>query len=155
MGQSFKWLSFRGPGRRVREHPACSCPEDQVNRSSLFLAASLYFIFFSCFPGPYSQHMEVPRLGVELELELPAYITATATPDLSHIYNLHCGSQQCWILNPLSEARDWTCIFMDTSWIRCHCATMGTTLYFRSLHCGSHCPISHSHDHTANRKSMF
>ena len=25
--------------------------------------------------------MEVPRLGVELELQLPAYTTATATPD--------------------------------------------------------------------------
>jgi len=26
--------------------------------------------------------MEVPRLGVELELEPPAYTTATTTPDL-------------------------------------------------------------------------
>lgn len=32
--------------------------------------------------------MEVPRLGVELELQLPAYATATATPDPSHICNL-------------------------------------------------------------------
>ena len=33
---------------------------------------------------------------------------------------------QCWILNPLSGARDWICILMDTSWI-CYCwATMGT-----------------------------
>ena len=30
--------------------------------------------------------MEVPRLGVKLELKLPAY--ATATPDLSHICDL-------------------------------------------------------------------
>ena len=31
--------------------------------------------------------MEVPRLGVELELQLPAYTTAIATamPDLSHV----------------------------------------------------------------------
>ena len=29
--------------------------------------------------------MEVPRLGVESELQLPAYATATATPDLSPI----------------------------------------------------------------------
>ena len=28
-----------------------------------------------------SQHMEVPRLKVELELQLLAYTTATATPD--------------------------------------------------------------------------
>ena len=35
-------------------------------------------------------------------------------------------SQQCQILNPLSEARDRTCILMDTSWICFHWATMGT-----------------------------
>ena len=28
--------------------------------------------------------MEVPKLGVELELQLLAYTTATATQDLSH-----------------------------------------------------------------------
>ena len=36
-------------------------------------------------------HMEVPRLGVKSELQLPAYTTATAmaTPELSHICDLH------------------------------------------------------------------
>ena len=28
-------------------------------------------------------HMEVPRLGVQLEMQLPAYATAPATQDLS------------------------------------------------------------------------
>ena len=42
------------------------------------------------------------------------YTTATETPDLSHICDLHCSLQQHWILNPLSEARDQTHIFMDT-----------------------------------------
>ena len=71
-------------------------------------------------------HMEVPRPGVELELQLKAYITATATQDLSRICNLHHSSQLCWILNPLSKARDRSCIFMDTSCIRFCCATTGT-----------------------------
>ena len=35
--------------------------------------------------------MEVPRLGAESELEPPAYTTATATLDLSRIYDLHHG----------------------------------------------------------------
>ena len=48
--------------------------------------------------------MEVPRLGIKLELQLPAYTTATATWDLSCIYDLHHSSQQCQILNSLSEA---------------------------------------------------
>ena len=59
--------------------------------------------------------MEVPRLGVESELQLLAYTTATAMPDLIHVYELHHSSWQGRILNPLSEARDQTCVLMDTS----------------------------------------
>ena len=43
--------------------------------------------------------------GVKSELQLQAYTTATATLDPSHICNLCCSSQQCQILNPLSEAK--------------------------------------------------
>ena len=56
---------------------------------------------------------------------LPAYTTAKATPDLSHICNLHHSSQQCWILNPLSEARNRTCNFMVPSRISFHCTKIG------------------------------
>ena len=62
--------------------------------------------------------MDVPRLGVESELRLPAYTTATATGDLSHICDLHHSSQQHWIFNPLSEARDRTLVLMDTRRVR-------------------------------------
>ena len=55
--------------------------------------------------------MEVPRLRVQLELHLAAYTTATAMQDPSHFYNLYHNSYQ--ILNPPSEARDWTWILMD------------------------------------------
>ena len=34
------------------------------------------------------QHMEVPGLGVKLEPQLPAYATATATPNLQHMDQL-------------------------------------------------------------------
>jgi len=41
----------------------------------------VFFLFvFRAAPLAY---MEVPRLGVELELQLLAYTTATVTPDLS------------------------------------------------------------------------
>ena len=49
------------------------------------------------------QHMEVPRLVVKWELQLPAYATTTAMQDLSHVYNQHHSSQQFSILNPLRE----------------------------------------------------
>ena len=34
---------------------------------------------------------------------------------LSCICDLHHSSQQCWILNPLSEGKDRTHVLMDTS----------------------------------------
>ena len=79
----------------------------------------VYFIYycFLVFLEPYQQHMEVPK-GVKLELQLPAYITTTATlhvPLQSLICDLCCSFHQRQILNPLSEARDRTCIFMDNS----------------------------------------
>ena len=54
--------------------------------------------------------MEVPGPGVKLELQLPAYTTATATLYLSHVYDLSAGS-----FKPLREARDRTYILMETT----------------------------------------
>ena len=47
---------------------------------------------------------------------LQAYTTATARPDLSHVCNVQaaCGNARS-LHNALSEARDQTHIFMDTS----------------------------------------
>ena len=44
-----------------------------------------------------------------------AYATAEATPDPSRLCDLSCRFWQCWVLNPLNEARDQTRILMDTS----------------------------------------
>ena len=38
-------------------------------------------LFCVCFLGLHPQHIEVTRLGVKVELQLPAYTTAIATPD--------------------------------------------------------------------------
>ena len=51
-----------------------------------------------CLLGPHQQHMEVPSLGLESELELLAYTTAKATWDPSWVCNLHP--------DPLSKDRD-------------------------------------------------
>ena len=60
-------------------------------------------IFFFC-------QLSVPRVGVESELQLLVYTTATAKPGPSHVCYLHHSSLQCQILNPLSEARDRNCV---------------------------------------------
>ena len=77
--------------------------------------------------------MEVPRLGVKLELQLPAYTTATATRDPSRVCNLHNSSQQRGILNPLREARDRTRNLMVPSRICIRCVTLGTPIPFLIL----------------------
>ena len=84
------------------------------------------FLFLFFFLGLHLWHVEVPRLGVKSELQMLAYATATAMQDLSHVCDLHQSSQQCLILNPLSEARDPTYVLMDTSWVCYHWARMGT-----------------------------
>ena len=76
--------------------------------------------------------MEVPRLGVESELQLLPYTTATAMPDASRVYNLHHSSQQRQILNPLSEARDRTLNLMVPSWIRSPLSHNGKSPFFIS-----------------------
>ena len=77
-------------------------------------------------------HMEVPRLGVELEPHLLAHTTAIATPDPSHICNQYHSSRARGILNPLNEARDRTCILMETNRVHYSWATMGTSLVLHS-----------------------
>ena len=86
--------------------------KDQGRRQFAFL-----FVYFLCFLGLHLWHMGVPRLGVESELQLPSYATATAMGDPSCVCDLHRSSWQCQILNPLSKARDRTHILLDTSWI--------------------------------------
>ena len=56
------------------------------------------FFFFS-FLGLYMGHIDIPRLGIKSDLQLLAYATATARPDLSHICDLHYSSLQCRILD--------------------------------------------------------
>ena len=50
-------------------------------------------IYLIWFLGLHLQHIEVPKLVVELELQLQAYATATTTPDPSLICNLHHSSR--------------------------------------------------------------
>ena len=94
---------------------------------------SFFLFFLFCFLGPHLRHMEVPRLEVELELLPPAYTTATATPDPSHVCELHHSSRQHRILNPLSGARDRTFNLTVPSWIHFRCITTGTpiVLFFK------------------------
>ena len=93
------------------------------------------FVLFFCFLGLHPQHIGDSRLGVQSELQLLAYTTATATSDPSYICDLHHSSQQHWILNPLREVRDRTHNLMVTSWICFRWDTTGTPYCFLLLKC--------------------
>ena len=97
-----------------------------MERSADLLLLLLLLLLLFCFLGLHLQLREVPRLGVESELQLPAYTTATATQDPSRVCNLHHSSQQHQILNPLSEVRSRTRNLVVPRWIRSCCTTMGT-----------------------------
>lgn len=102
-------------------------PVIQWDLGFIFFLLSFFFFFFL---GPHLQHMEVPRLWVDSELQLPATATATATVDLSFVCDLHHSSRQHQILNPLSQAGDRTCILMDSGQIHFCGATAGTPIFW-------------------------
>ena len=107
-------------GRKYTKH------QQYINTEVVPKFCVLGFFLFVCFFRAHLQHMEVPRLGVKSEIQLPAYTTATATQNLNHVCHLYHSLRQHQILNPLSRARDQTCILMDTSWIHYHWVTLGT-----------------------------
>ena len=92
-----------------------------------FCFCSFLFLFVFVFLGPHLRHLEVPRLRVKLELQLPAYTHSHSNTgsEPSRVCDLHHSSGQHQILNPLSQARDWTCILMKASQICFHWTSMG------------------------------
>ena len=91
----------------------------------LFLFLFLFLFFFLLyFLGSHLWHMEVPRLGVTSELQLPVYTPATQDP--SHICDLCCSLWQCrslthWAKPGVEAASSWILVGFLTHW-----ATTGT-----------------------------
>ena len=85
------------------------------------------FFFFFFFLGPHLQHMDIPGLGVELELHLQAYSTVTVKQDPSRICDLCRSLRQRHIFNPLSEARDRTRILQTLCRILKHLSHNGNS----------------------------
>ena len=61
---------------------------ENLDRLAVLILLKYPIFFFFVFLGPHFWHMDVPRLGVKSELELPVYTIATATPDPCHICDL-------------------------------------------------------------------
>ena len=72
---------------------------------------NFFFCIFRAMPIAYRGSQAKGRIGA---VATSLHHSHTATPDPSHVCNLHHSSWQCRILNPLDEARARTHIFMDT-----------------------------------------
>ena len=98
---SAKWFSYTHTNTHTHTH------------THILLHILFHYGFFVCFLlwflGMHYWHVEVPRLGFQLELQLPSYTTATAMPDLSHVCDHHSSQQH---LNLLSRTRDRIHILM-------------------------------------------
>ena len=77
----------------------------------IFQVLLQFFFWSSVFLGPQPWHMEGPRLGVESELQPPAYTTATAMRDLSHI----CDPTPQLMAMPDPQPTEQGHVLMDTS----------------------------------------
>ena len=83
----------------------------------------IYMDLFICFLGLHLGTWRFPGQGSNQSYSCRPTATATAMDDRSR------SSQQRWILNPLSEARDRTHHLMVTSWIRFCWAMTGTPIW--------------------------
>ena len=88
--QLFCWLHVKPHsfthGTQTHPKPRCdSNPQAGTWTHDPWLRGDLNRGLFLRWGGTQVQHMEVPRLGLESEPQLPAYVTATATPDPRHV----------------------------------------------------------------------
>ena len=84
-----------------------------------------FFWSFRASPAAYGGSQARGQIGAVASNLCHSHSKAGSNP----LSNLHHRSRQRWILNPLSKARDQTCVLMDTSQIRFCWATMGTPEY--------------------------
>ena len=115
-GPGIKWrmgTESWGGGGGTEPHRGVYRDSEKGNKQSPgFFWVFLLLLLLFCFIGLHLQHMEVPRLGVQLEL------TAQPRNTRSELcLRLHHSSRQRQILNPLSEARDQTHVLMDVRFI--------------------------------------
>ena len=85
----------------------------------------MILFFFLLFRATPVAHLSFQARG-GIRAAVAGLCSTTAKRDLSHACRLHHSSQQRWIPNPLSEARNQTHIPKDISQIRFLCAKTGT-----------------------------
>ena len=73
-----------------------------------------FFFLFRAIPAAYGSSQGRGRIGAVAARPHHSHSNAGSKP----VCDLHHNSWQHWILNPLNEARDRTCILVNTFWVR-------------------------------------
>ena len=94
----------------------------------LFFALFYFILFFRTALVAYGSSQDKGWIGATAVSPYHSHSNTWSEPCPCH------NSWQHWIPDPLSKARDWACILMNTNRIRFCCTTMGTPGYiFRYL----------------------
>ena len=97
-----------------------------------FITFSFFFWSFFLRAAPVAYGGPQARGRIRATAAGPPHSHSNAESKLPATYTT--AHDQRRILNPLSEARDGTCVLMDASQIRFHWATMGTSYHFLYHH---------------------
>ena len=119
------WERKKGRRGSEREREVLKGDKMFLNQTMLlFFFVCLFFVFchFRGTPAAYGG----PQARGPIRAVASGLHQSHSMPDLRCMYNLHYSSWQCWILNPLSEARDRTRNLMVPSLIHFCCTTMET-----------------------------
>ena len=113
--------SPKSPGELCKKKKSKQTYQIRIPGGSTKRSAGFCFVLFLFFVflGLHPWHMEVPSLGVKSELQLPAYATATATPDPSCVCDSHHSSQHQGIFNTqrpgIKPTSSWTLVGFVTT----------------------------------------
>ena len=122
---------YRSSGGRDR---TCATHRDHIRSLTHCASRELHessLLFFFFFLQPHLQHMDIPRPGFKLELQLPAIDIVIQDPSCT--CKLHHSLRQCQKLNPLIKAKDQTFILTDTMLSLNMLSQNGNSSYFFNL----------------------
>ena len=90
----------------------CMCMSICIMNLLLVCFVVVVFVFAFFIVAPIAYGSSQVRGGIRPAAASLCHSLSNAGPEPS--CDLHHSPQQCWILNPLSKATDWTWILMDT-----------------------------------------
>ena len=101
----FPKKSWLGDSYKIREQ------NQTIKIVFSFKAPNFFFLFRTLSPVAYGSSQARDQIRATAAGLGQSHSDTRSKP------HLHRSLHQCWIPNPLSKARDQTCILMDTSWV--------------------------------------